>query len=171
MRGENIMTIACLDFFNINPSELASLGKLALACLLGGVLGLEREMTHHPAGLRTHMLVALGSAGFMLTAFFLVSHAQKEVSVNLSNVMQGIITGMGFIGAGAIMKEGFSIHGLTTAASLWVASAVGLMIACGALLLATSTTGLALIALLLSRPPAFKSNSADQRDAPIATNP
>lgn len=164
-----MMTIAFLHSFSINPSELEAFGKLALACLLGGILGLERELTHHPAGLRTHMLVALGSAGFMMTGFFFVSHLPQAISTDLSRIMQGVITGMGFIGAGAIMKEGASIHGLTTAASLWVASSVGLMVACGALFLAAGTTALGLIALLLSRSP-LKTKAEQEREAAADSN-
>ena len=149
------MAVTWFDIINVTSPETRALGKLLLACVLGGVLGLEREMTHHPAGLRTHMLVALGSAGFVLTGFFLLTHLPKDVPISLSSIIQGIITGMGFIGAGAIMKEGLNIRGITTAASLWVASTVGLMAACGALFLAAATTMLALIALLLSRPPSI----------------
>ena len=165
-----MMTMAFLDTFSVSPSELEAFGKLALACLLGGILGLERELTHHPAGLRTHMLVALGSAGFMLTGFFLVSHLPKDVSTNLSSVMQGVITGMGFIGAGAIMKEGMSIHGITTAASLWVASSAGLRVACGAFLLAAGITVLGLVALLLSRSP-LRTRAEQEHDAASRSNP
>ena len=146
------MAVAYLDYFSASPSDLASMGKLGVACLLGGIIGLQREITHHPAGLRTHMLVALGSSGFMLTGFFLASHLPHELNLSLSSIIQGVVTGMGFIGAGAIMKEGINIHGITTAASLWVSSSVGLMCACGAFSLAASTTLFALIALLLSGP-------------------
>lgn len=164
------MTMACLGLLAVHPSELEGLGKLALACVLGGILGLEREMTHHPAGLRTHILVALGSAGFTLTGLFLLAPMPGDMATNLSRVMQGVITGMGFIGAGAIMKEGASIHGLTTAASLWVASSVGLMVACGAFVLAAGTTVLGLVALLLSRSP-LSPRAEREHDAASGSTP
>lgn len=126
--------------------------KLVVACVLGAILGLEREVTRHAAGLRTHILVTLGSAGFMLMSFFLMNNLEGVVVFDPGRVAQGVITGMGFIGAGAIMKEGLNVRGLTTAASLWVASAVGLMVACGALILAVFTTGLAVATLLISLP-------------------
>lgn len=102
--------------------------RLAGAAVLGGVMGLEREWLQKPAGLRTHMLVALGSAMFVL--------APREVGMDgadLSRVMQGVATGVGFIGAGTILKVASArrIEGLTTAASLWLAAAVGLAVGAG----------------------------------------
>lgn len=102
--------------------------RLGGAAVLGGVMGLEREWLQKPAGLRTHMLVALGSAMFVL--------APREAGMDgadLSRVMQGVATGVGFIGAGTILKvtETGRIEGLTTAASLWLAAAVGLAVGAG----------------------------------------
>jgi putative Mg2+ transporter-C (MgtC) family protein len=96
--------------------------RLVMAMLLGAVIGWERERTHKPAGLRTHMLVSLGSALFVL--------APGESGMNqadLSRVIQGVATGIGFIGAGAILKlsDDREIKWLTTAAGLWVTSAIG----------------------------------------------
>jgi putative Mg2+ transporter-C (MgtC) family protein len=98
------------------------------AALLGGLQGLEREWLRKPAGLRTHMLVALGSAVFVL--------APREAGMSetdLSRVIQGVATGVGFIGAGTILKitAEREIQGLTTAASLWLAAAVGLAVGAG----------------------------------------
>ena len=119
--------------------------RLAGAAVLGGVMGLEREWLQKPAGLRTHMLVALGSAMFVL--------APREVGMDgadLSRVMQGVATGVGFIGAGTILKVASArrIEGLTTAASLWLAAAVGLAVSAGLWWLPFVSAVLALVILV-----------------------
>jgi putative Mg2+ transporter-C (MgtC) family protein len=91
---------------------------LLLAILLGAIVGLERELGAQPAGLRTHMLVAAGAALFTI--------AGKEVGSDPTRIAAQVVTGIGFLGAGAIFKEGVNISGLTTAASLWVTAAIGL---------------------------------------------
>jgi putative Mg2+ transporter-C (MgtC) family protein len=104
------------------------LARLSAAALLGGLLGLERERERKAAGLRTHMLVALGSA------LFTVGPLEAGMgSGDLSRVFQGIVTGIGFIGAGTILKrtEEQEIHGLTTAANLWLTAAVGMAVGLG----------------------------------------
>jgi putative Mg2+ transporter-C (MgtC) family protein len=100
--------------------------RLGLALLLGGALGFEREMAGRDAGLRPHMLVATGSALFMLVP--LQAGFSQE---NMSRVLQGLVSGIGFLGAGAIIKlsESREVRGLTTAASLWLSAGVG--VACG----------------------------------------
>jgi putative Mg2+ transporter-C (MgtC) family protein len=94
--------------------------RLGLAATLGGLLGFQRERAGRPAGLRTHMLVALGSALFVL-----IPLQAGMPLIELSRVLQGLTTGIGFLGAGTILKRGTHIEGLTTAASLWVTAAVG----------------------------------------------
>jgi putative Mg2+ transporter-C (MgtC) family protein len=96
---------------------------LGLALALTFPLGLERELTGKPAGVRTHMLVALGAAAFVVAA---VAHGGGEEDLR---AVQGVATGIGFVGAGAIIQQRQSVHGLTTAVSLWIAAAVG--VACG----------------------------------------
>ena len=100
--------------------------RLLLAAILGGLLGLERESCGKNAGIRTHMLVAMGSAFFMMVPWLLGVDAG-----NTSRIMQGVITGIGFLGAGSIMKadKENEVKGLTTAAGIWLTSAIG--IACG----------------------------------------
>jgi putative Mg2+ transporter-C (MgtC) family protein len=96
--------------------------RLVLAAILGGVLGFEREQSGKSAGLRTHMLVALGAALFVLIP------QQAEMAIaDMSRVIQGVVAGIGFIGAGAILKqaEQQEVKGLTTAAGLWLTAAVG----------------------------------------------
>jgi putative Mg2+ transporter-C (MgtC) family protein len=112
-----------------DPSHLTRVAfRLGAALILGGVLGLEREREHKAAGMRTHMLVALGSALFVV--------APLEAGVKLEHVtriIQGIVAGIGFIGGGTILKlsEEQQIKGLTTAANIWLAAAVGIAVGLG----------------------------------------
>jgi putative Mg2+ transporter-C (MgtC) family protein len=92
-----------------------------LAVLLGGVIGIEREITHKPAGLRTHMLVCLGSCLFTIISV-------HEFNVDPAKLAAGIVTGIGFIGAGAIIAERERVVGITTAASLWVTAALATLL-------------------------------------------
>jgi len=104
--------------------------KLALSVLLGGLIGIERELSKHPAGLRTHILVSLGATIFMLIGYHAVDFAgNTATSLDATRMGAGIVTGIGFLGAGAIMKEGVNVQGLTTAASIWVTAAIGLCVA------------------------------------------
>ena len=112
--------------FNISSDLII---RLAVATLLGGLLGLEREIHGRPAGLRTHLLVSLGAAAFMIMSP-LVASLNPGFSGDPGRIAAQIVTGIGFLGAGAIVKEGVNIRGLTTAACLWVAAAIGM--ACGA---------------------------------------
>lgn len=143
--------------------------KLLVACFLGGILGLERELTRHPAGLRTHILVSLGSAAVILMVFFMMRTLDASAKFDPGRAIAGIITGMGFIGAGAIMKEGASIHGITTAASLWVAAAVGMLSAVGAYGLAIFTTLLATVTMAFS--PRAITKSEDEANNQSRQNP
>ncbi len=95
--------------------------RLVAAAVVGGLIGLEREVVHKPAGVRTHMLVSLGSALFVLVAI-------QELRYEAARIIAGIATGIGFLGAGTIFKAKSEVHGLTTAASIWAVSAVGLAI-------------------------------------------
>jgi putative Mg2+ transporter-C (MgtC) family protein len=105
-----------------------TLFRLAAAAGLGAVIGLERELDEKAAGLRTHMLVASGSALFTLVSAYgfsaFVGH--KHVSFDPSRIAAQIVTGIGFLGAGVIFRQGFTVRGLTTAASLWIVAAVGM---------------------------------------------
>jgi putative Mg2+ transporter-C (MgtC) family protein len=122
--------------------------RMLLAATLGGLLGYERQRHGKQAGLRTHMLVALGSA------FFVLVPEQAGMSQNaLSRVIQGVITGIGFLGAGTILKLSGErqIRGLTTAAGIWLAAAVGVAVGLGRLIPAVLGTLLALIILSVLR--------------------
>lgn len=122
--------------------------RLGAAAILGGLLGLEREREDKPAGLRTHMLVALGAA------LFTVAPLEAGMPVaDLSRVIQGIATGVGFLGAGTILKlaDQQRIRGLTTAAGIWLTAAVGMAVGAGPLWLAGLGVGLALVIVALVR--------------------
>ena len=124
--------------------------RLVLAVIAGGFIGLEREFVHKPAGIRTHMLVCLGSALFMLLAF--------ETSPNESaRIMAGIATGIGFLGAGTIFKAKNDVHGLTTAASIWAVAGIGVAIGLGYYIITAVSVALILIVLQLNKVEFFKS--------------
>lgn len=127
--------------------------RLIVASILGGIIGLEREVHGRPAGFRTHLLVSLGSCLFVVTSVCFYQKfgnltAQGPVGVDPGRVAAQVVTGIGFLGAGAIIREKASIRGLTTAACLWVAAAVG--VAVGVEMYATSllVTLLAVINLI-----------------------
>jgi len=105
--------------------------KLLLALILGGLVGFERENIHRPAGLRTHILVCVGSTLVMLTSEFIISRYHGIVNADPARLGAQVISGIGFLGAGTIIREGNSVKGLTTAASLWAVSCVGLAIGIG----------------------------------------
>ena len=136
------------------------LGRVALAAVLGGILGLERELREREAGLRTHLLVSVGSALFTIVSAygfreFLNSNA-SVVRADPTRIAAQIVTGIGFLGAGAIIRQGLSIRGLTTAATLWVVAAIGLAAGAGYYSAAAITTGVALIALWPLRAAAYR---------------
>jgi putative Mg2+ transporter-C (MgtC) family protein len=119
--------------------------RLLAAAAFGAGLGLEREMHGHPAGMRTHMLVSLGSAIFTVLSIYAFEGVGS--SADPSRIAAQVVTGIGFLGAGAIAKYGPSIRGLTTAASLWVVAAVGIGCGAGAYLVAAVGTAIAALAL------------------------
>jgi putative Mg2+ transporter-C (MgtC) family protein len=127
------------------------LARLLLAAALAGAVGLERELREQEAGLRTHMLVGLGACLFVLTGTYGWSDLDfgNAVGINMdpSRVTAYVVTGIGFLGAGAIIKHGVNVRGLTTAASLWVVAAVGASSAAGWYLLALGTTAIVLLSL------------------------
>jgi putative Mg2+ transporter-C (MgtC) family protein len=120
--------------------------RLAVAVLFGALLGWDRERWNKPAGLRTHMLVALGSATFTMLGFEVGEHYSKE-SFDPTRVLQGVVGGIGFLGAGAILQNRGQISGITTAASVWVAGALGAAAGVGAYVLALLATLLAFVIL------------------------
>ena len=122
--------------------------RLVAATLFGAIVGIQRESTRKPAGLRTHILVSLA------TAAFVISCSGVGMSLDgLSRVIQGIVTGIGFIGAGSILKLGeqHEIRGLTTAASVWMTAAIGVTVGLGNLGIGLMITILALVILALEK--------------------
>jgi putative Mg2+ transporter-C (MgtC) family protein len=117
--------------------------RLIAAAALGAVIGLEREIHDHPAGMRTHLLVSVGSAGFTVLSIA----AFPAPGADPARIAAQIVTGIGFLGAGAILKEGATIRGLTTAASLWATAAVGMAAGAGAWITALTITVIVVVSL------------------------
>jgi len=124
--------------------------RLGAATLIGCALGLNREIRGKPAGMRTHALVALGTALVTLTGISLAGHDGDFDSNSVSRVIQGVVAGIGFLGGGTILKSetGDQISGLTTAASLWVVACLGIACGVGLWAMALVALGLALLVLI-----------------------
>jgi putative Mg2+ transporter-C (MgtC) family protein len=120
-----------LDDVDLTQHQIDMLVRLAVAAGFGMVIGIERELREQAAGLRTHMLVAIGSCLFTLVGAFGFEGISGTVNPDPSRVAAQIVTGIGFLGAGAILREGLFVRGLTTAASLWVVAAVGMAVGLG----------------------------------------
>lgn len=126
---------------------LATGGRLLAAAVLGGIIGAQRERVHSAAGFRTHILVAMGAALLVLGG-----HEAGFSNPDASRVVQGIVAGIGFLGAGTILKlaDRGEVHGLTTAATIWVTAAVGVAAGIGPLWLPALAAGLTWIVLALA---------------------
>ncbi|NLW90858.1 MAG: methyltransferase [Syntrophomonadaceae bacterium] len=122
--------------------------KLALACILGGLIGLERESLNRPAGLRTYTLVCVGSTLAMIVSIDIYLLYHHTVQADPGRIAAQVISGIGFLGAGTIMREGATVRGLTTAAGLWVVACIGLAVGAGLYLPAVVTTLLILFVLI-----------------------
>jgi putative Mg2+ transporter-C (MgtC) family protein len=125
--------------------------RLVLAAVLGGAIGIERELREREAGLRTHLLVSVGSALFTIVSAYgfheFLTSGQSVVRADPTRIAAQIVTGIGFLGAGAIIRQGWSVRGLTTAATLWVVAAIGMAAGAGYYDGALITTGVVLISL------------------------
>jgi putative Mg2+ transporter-C (MgtC) family protein len=130
-------------------SHLDLIIRMVLAVILGGLIGLEREWNNHAAGFRTHILVCLGSATIMLLSEYGFSDFVNEANVRIdpSRLAAQVVSGIGFLGAGAILRNGNVIKGLTTAASVWLVAAIGLSVGAGFITGALVCTCLVLISL------------------------
>ncbi len=124
-------------------ADLSIVARLLLSAVLGALVGLEREIHDHPAGMRTHLLVALGSASFTVLSI----DAFTAPGSDPGRIAAQIVSGIGFLGAGAILKEGATIRGLTTAASLWAVAAVGMAAGAGSWSVALTVTVVAVVSL------------------------
>ena len=129
--------------------------RLVVGTVLGGVIGYERDVHGRPAGLRTHLIVALASTTFMLvsTHFVYFQHYTKDdlVTVDTSRIAASVVTGIGFLGGGAILRTGLSVQGLTTAAGLWLVAAIGLSAGAGMYVVSVAATLFGVLALALLR--------------------
>ncbi|MHC4455283.1 MAG: MgtC/SapB family protein, partial [Planctomycetota bacterium] len=129
-------------------------GKLFIAAILGGVIGWERERRGRPAGLRTHLLVCVGVTLMMLVSEHIFVNYQgykndSVIRIDPARIAAQVVTGIGFLGAGTIIRFRASVRGLTTAASLWVVAGIGLAVGCGFILPAVFTTFIAIATLIL----------------------
>jgi putative Mg2+ transporter-C (MgtC) family protein len=125
--------------------------RLVVAAALGAAIGLEREPAGRGVGLRTHSIVALGAAVFTLAGAYGFADARPSGDVDPARVAAQVAAGVGFIGAGAILRHGSSVQGVTTAATVWLAAGVGVMASAGGELVATVATVIAMVSLLLLR--------------------
>src|ERR1044071_884751 len=139
----------------MSHDELVILGRLAGALLIGGVIGFERTFHGRPAGFRTHALVCIASAVLMLVTVYqadwMTAAPLDTIRTDPTRMAQGIMTGIGFLGAGVIFKEGLTVRGLPPAASMWVTSAIGILVGVGFYLPAAIGTVATVIVLSLFR--------------------
>ena len=125
--------------------------RLTTAVALASVIGLERELRKRPAGLRTHMLVSLGAAAFLLVGYeilFATAVGDPSARIDPTRIVEGVIGGIGFLGAGSIIQSRGSIEGITTGAAIWIAGAIGVACATGNLILAGMVTAIALVVVV-----------------------
>lgn len=130
-------------------NEWNILVRLVLAAVFSGAIGFEREFHGRSAGFRTHILLCVGSSLIMLTSMHMFDIYEGMIPVDPGRIAAGVITGIGFLGAGTIMHFKSSIRGLTTAASLWVVAGIGLAVGSGMYYAAAITTILTLVALMI----------------------
>ncbi len=126
-------------------AEMELVTRLVIAVVIGALIGFEREKDGNPAGFRTHILICVGATLFTILSFEFTGASDP------SRIAAGIVTGIGFLGAGAIFKEDDRVRGLTTAADLWVLAAIGLAIGIGYYAAAIATAIIVLAALILKR--------------------
>ncbi|MCK2183149.1 MgtC/SapB family protein [Halomonas getboli] len=126
--------------------------RLGVAAGLALVLGLERELRGKPAGLRSHMLVALGAAAFLIVGLeilYATAEGDPSARVDPTRIVEGVIGGIGFLGAGSIIRSGTSVHGITTGASIWLAGAIGIAAGVHNFPLAAMVTFMALVIMVV----------------------
>ena len=147
-----------MDLFDMPDAETLALYKeiarhLLFAMVAGGLIGLERSYHGRPAGFRTHTLVCLASSLLMLVTLYqgvwFEQTSKGNVTMDPTRMAQGIMTGIGFLGAGVIFKEGLTVRGLTTAASIWITASIGVLMGIGFYFPAVLATALTLVALVV----------------------
>ena len=136
----------------INEDSITIVTRLVVAALLGGIIGVEREYHKHPAGFRTHLLVCLGACLIMLLAMFGFQDYMREneqyVNFDPSRLAAYVVSGIGFLGAGTILVQGYTVRGLTTAASIWVVAGIGLAVGVGMYFAGLFTTIIVILSLV-----------------------
>src|SRR3712207_410987 len=158
------------EFYPSLLLDLEMVLRIMLAFALGAVLGWERDREGRPAGLRTHMMVAAGSAAFTLVSIYGFPEPAGDLPRDPARVAAQIVSGVGFLGAGTIFRTPSTVRGLTTAASVWLAAAIGMMAGVGMYAVASVTALLGYICLRWLRTPSRRpgagepSITADQRD-------
>ena len=125
----------------------STVARVMAAFALGSIIGLEREKKGSRAGLRTHILVCTGSALIMLISLYIHDIYQGKEGIDPGRIAAGVVTGIGFLGAGTIIRSKEGVSGLTTAASIWVSGAIGLAVGCGYISAAILTTIIAYLSL------------------------
>ena len=136
-------------------TDLEMVTRIAVGAVLGGVIGYERDRHRRPVGLRTHLLVAMAAATFMVisTPMIQYQHYGKDdlVEVDASRIAASVVSGIGFLAGGAILRTGLTVQGLTTAAGLWLVTAIGMSAGSGMYLVSVVVTGMGIIALTVLR--------------------
>jgi len=141
-----------IEIWQLTPwGDLDMVLRLMIAAILGSIVGFEREHAHKPAGLRTLLMVCTGSALFTIASIYGFGGASDA-----ARVAAGIVAGIGFLGAGTILRSEQGVVGITTAATIWTVAAIGLAVGAGLYLVAIVTTVISLIALRLLVPPRAK---------------
>ncbi len=130
-------------------TEVQMIIRLLLAAFLGGIIGIERELHEKAAGFRTHILVCIGSCLIMLTSMHIFEVYRNVAAVDPGRIAAQVVSGIGFLGAGTIIRSRASVLGLTTAASLWSVAGIGLAVGSGLFILSTFSTVLILASLLV----------------------
>ncbi|MDR3334173.1 MAG: MgtC/SapB family protein, partial [Treponema sp.] len=130
-------------------TELDMIIRLGLGFLAGAIIGFERSSRHQVAGLRTHVLIATGATLLMLLSIWLPQEFSAMKNGDPGRIAAQVVSGIGFLGAGAMIRLGNNIKGLTTAASLWLIAAIGLAIGAGMFLAAAVAVGITLITLII----------------------
>jgi len=140
----------------MSEEHMVMAGRLLASVLAGGLIGLERSFRGRPAGFRTHTLVCMASTLLMLITVYewqwMESLSPDSIRMDPTRMAQGIMTGIGFLGAGVIFKEGISVRGLTTAASIWVAASIGMAVGFGYDGLAVYVTVIVVLVLVALKP-------------------
>jgi len=141
-----------MSYIGLSENDLLLFLRVLVAFVLGGVIGFERERHNQPAGFRTHMLVAGGAAVFVVASIYGFA-SPTGGNTDVSRVAAQVVTGVGFLGAGTIWRTKATVRGLTTAASIWIAAAIGMLCGTGTFALAAFTTFLVVVALRFLRLP------------------